>query len=314
MRIVLLGGTGFIGSSIVEHLLLAGHQVAVVHRGRRLPPPGSTSLIAERSDPGPLHTALETFHPEALIDMIAYTATDADQVLTVLPPHLRRLTVVSSGDVYASYGAFLGHDPSPPSANPSAETAALRRDRYPYRAQATSPSDVRYGYDKILVEERYRDRSPVPVTILRLPMVYGPCDPNHRMAADIARLRDAPSGVLTLHPEEAAWRCTRGYVVDVGAAIALATTHPTALGRTYNVGEVDAWTTREWLETIAHSINLPIVIRESPGTAPSLPARWTVPVVTATNRIRMELGYVEPIGHSEGVRLSARAMSGRSDG
>jgi nucleoside-diphosphate-sugar epimerase len=313
MRILLLGGTGFIGSLVVEHLLLTGHEVAVVHRGHRPVPPGSASLIADRGEPGPLSAALETFHPEALIDMIAYTAADADRVLAVLPAHLRRLTVVSSGDVYASYGAFLGHEPPPQSSDPSPETGALRRGRFPYRAQATSPADVRHGYDKILVEERYRDRSPVPVTILRLPMVHGPRDPHHRVAPDIARLQDAPGGVLELHPEEAAWRCTRGYVVDVAAAIALATTHPDALGQTYNVGEVDAWTTREWLEVIAQSIESPTIVRESSTAVPSLSANWTTSVLIATDQIRKELGYVEPIGRTEGVRRSARAVSAPGD-
>jgi nucleoside-diphosphate-sugar epimerase len=314
MRILLLGGTGFIGSLVVEHLLLASHEVAVVHRGHQPVPPGSVSLIADRDDPGLLKAAVEAFHPEALIEMIAYTATDADHVLAVLPTQLRRLTVVSSGDVYATYGAFLGQEPPPQSANPSTETAALRRGRYPYRAKATSPTDVLYDYDKILVEERYRDRSPVPVTILRLPMVYGPSDPNRRVAADLARFRDAPGGVLELHPEEAAWRCTRGYVVDVAAAIALATTRPEALGRTYNVGDVDAWTTREWLAAIGQSIESPTTIRERPTAVPSLPANWTVSIVSATDRIRRELGYVEPIGRTEGVRRSARAVSGQGDG
>lgn len=307
MRIVLLGSTGFIGAHVAEHLLLAGHAVAVVHRGHRPVPADAVSLIADRGEPGPLCAALETFRPDALVDMIAYTAADADQVLAVLPSQLRRLTVVSSGDVYASYGAFLGHEPPPQSPDPSPETGTLRGGRYPYRAQSTSPADVRYGYDKILVEERYRGRSPVSVTILRLPMVYGPDDPNQRVAQAMARLRDATGGVLEIHPEEAAWRCTRGYVLDVAAAIALATTHPAALGRIYNVGEQDPWTTRRWLESIARCMQSSTAVRESPDAAPAFPACWSVSVVAATDRIRMELGYVEPVGRTEGIRRSVEA-------
>jgi nucleoside-diphosphate-sugar epimerase len=307
MRILLLGGSGFIGSRVAEHLLLSGHEVAVVHRGGRPVPPGSVSLLADCRESGRLTTALATFHPEALIDLIAYAVTDVDRVLAALTGQLRRLTLISSGDVYSAYGAFLGQEPPPPNAEPAPESGALRRSRYPYRTQASSPDDVRHDYDKILVEERYRDRSPAPVTTLRLPMVYGPGDPHQRVAADIARLRDAPGGVLELYPDEAAWRCTRGYADDVAAAIALATTHPEALGRTYNVGELDALTTREWLAAIAQAIEAPTVIRESPTALPSLPANWTLSVLSATDRIRRELGYVEPVGRVEAVRRTARA-------
>jgi nucleoside-diphosphate-sugar epimerase len=305
MRVLLLGGTGFIGRRVIGQLLRSGHEVAVVHRGHQPVPPGCHSLLAERSRAGPLTTALSTFHPEAVIDMIAYTVSDADRLLPALPDCLRRLTIISSGDVYAPYGAFLGHEPPIPSLHPSAETDALRRGRYPYRAQAPSPDHVFHDYDKILVEERYRDRSVAPVTILRLPMVYGSGDPHHRLASDLARLRDAPAGVLELHPDEAAWRCTRGYVDDVAAAIALATTHPAAVGRTYNVGEPDALTTRQWLEAVAAVTKVPAAIRESPAAAPSLPANWTVSVVTATDLIRSELGYVEPIGRTDALRRIA---------
>jgi nucleoside-diphosphate-sugar epimerase len=309
MRILLLGGTGFIGSRVVEPLLRAGHEVAVVHRGQHPVPSGSVSLLADRRESGSLTVALGTFNPEALIDLIAYTVADVDQVLPALPGQLHRLTLISSGDVYAAYGAFLGQEPPAPSAGPAPESGALRRGRYPYRNQAPFPDDVLHDYDKILVEERYRDRSPVPVTTLRLPMVYGPGDPHYRVAAEITRLRNAPRGVLELHPDEAAWRCTRGYADDVAAAIALATTHSKALGRTYNVGEPDALTTREWLAAIARAIESPTIIRESPTAVPSLPANWTVSVVSATGRIRRELRYLEPVGRVDGVRRTARAAT-----
>jgi nucleoside-diphosphate-sugar epimerase len=309
MRILLLGGTGFIGTRAVHRLLLAGHEVAVVHRGHRRVPPGAVSLLAARSEPVPLAAAMDAFGPAAVVDMIAYTATGVDPVLAALPRQLRRLTIISSGDVYATYGAFLGQEAPAPASGPTPETGALRRGRYPYRDQAPAPDDLRHDYDKILVEARYRDRSPVPVTILRLPMVYGPGDPQRRVASDLTRLREAPGGTLELHPDEAAWRCTRGFVDDIAAAIALATAHPEAIGKTYNVGEPDAITTREWLAAIAQAIALPTRIQENPLAAPSLPARWTVSLVTATDRIRRELGYVEPVGRTEAVRLTARAAA-----
>jgi nucleoside-diphosphate-sugar epimerase len=242
--------------------------------------------------------------------MSAYASGDVDQAGAALDGPLQRVTVISSGDVYATYGAFLGQEPPPPDPTaPIPETGALRSGRYPYRAQASGPDDLRHDYDKILVEAGYRARSPVPVTVLRLPIVYGPGDPHRRVATDLARLRDAPGGVLELHPQEAAWRCTRGYVDDVAAAIGLATTHPQALGQTYNLGEPDALSTREWLGAISQLGGIATEVRETPAAAPSLPVRWTVSLTVRTDRIRAELGYVEPIGRAEGLPRTVRAAA-----
>jgi nucleoside-diphosphate-sugar epimerase len=309
MRVLLLGGTGFIGRRVVEHLLLTKHEVAVVHRGRQPVPPGSVSLLVDGRELRPLTAALAAFDPEAVIDMIAYTVADVTRILPALPGGLRRLTLISSGDVYAAYGAFLEQEPPPTNPEPASEDGALRRSRYPYRSRAPAPDDMLHDYDKILVEQRYRDGSTAPVTMLRLPMVYGPDDPHQRVAADLRRLRDAPDGLLQLHPLEAAWRCTRGYLDDVAAAIALATTHSEALGRTYNLGEPDALTTQEWLAEIAQAAELDIAIRTSGAALPSQPANWTVPVVSATDRIRRELGFLELVGRAEGLRRTVRAAA-----
>lgn len=56
----------------------------------------------------------------------------------------------------------------------------MREQLYPYWAQASDPEDLLYGYDKIVVEQTAQSGAMVPVTILRLPMVYGPHDPQNR--------------------------------------------------------------------------------------------------------------------------------------
>jgi nucleoside-diphosphate-sugar epimerase len=310
MRIAVLGGTGFIGSWVATLLVRSGHEVAVIHRGHGAVPSGALSIVAERADAPRWPPAWERFRAETLIDMVAYTPRDVEPVLAVLKSPLERLTVVSSGDVYASYGAFLRYEEWPANpASPTPESGPLRDSRYPYRAQATGSGEMLYDYEKIRVEEGYRSGSPVPVTVVRLPMVYGPGDPQGRVAKEVARLREAPFGVLELHPEEAAWRCTRGYVEDAAAAIALAATHPAASAQTYNAGEPHALSTREWLEAIARLSNPSVIIRETPAAAPSLPVDWRVPLTMATERIRAELGYSEPVGLRTGLLRTVRGMS-----
>jgi nucleoside-diphosphate-sugar epimerase len=298
-----LGGTGFIGRHVVRRLLDAGAEVTTVQRGRTGAATEARSFVADRADVAALRAALADAAPAVLVDMIAYTAADAERLVQALPSSLEGLVVISSGDVYWSYGAFLGHEPAERPRGPLDESAPVRSTRYPYRAIASGPEDMRYRYEKIDVEEVARDRAAVPVTVLRLPMVYGLNDPQGRIAGSLARLRSG-AGTVRLNPAESAWRCTRGYVEDVAAGIALAALHGEAGGRIYNLGEPEALTEREWLQTVATVAGVECEIVRDPDVSPSLPVNWEIPLVTDTGRIRAELGYREPVGRVEGVRRS----------
>jgi nucleoside-diphosphate-sugar epimerase len=299
-----LGGTGFISREVVGRLLKAGAKVSTIQRGRTgVTAPGARSVAADRADVAALRAALAEAAPAVLVDMIAYTAEDAERLVQSLPASLERLVVISSGDVYWSYGAFLGQERSKVTSHPVDESAPLRSTRYPYRAMASGPEDMRHGYEKMEVEEIARGRAGVPVTVLRLAMVYGPGDPQGRVAGSLARLRSA-GGTLRVNASECGWRCTRGYVEDVAAGISLAALDGRATGATYNLGESDALSEREWLETVAEAAGVACDVIPDDDVAPSLPADWTIPLVADTRRIRSELGYREPVGRSEGLRRS----------
>jgi nucleoside-diphosphate-sugar epimerase len=190
------------------------------------------------------------------------------------------------------------------------EGSPLRAVRYPYRAQAETPADFRFLYDKIPVEERLR-RGPVPLTTLRLPMVYGPEDPRQRVERV---LRDSAEshGELHLNPAEAAWRCTRGYVEDGAGGIALAAADSRAAGATFNLGETTALSEGEWREAVAGAAGQRARVRADPAVPVSMPADWSVPLVVETRSIRERLDYREPVGRDEGLRRSVARWRGRT--
>ncbi len=301
MRVTLLGGTGFIGRHVTRWLLATGADVTVIHRGRTAAcVPGVRTRQADRHDSPVLTRELAAATPAVLIDMIAYTQGDMERLLEALPACLERLIVISSGDVYWTYEAFLGLDPASPPAGPLDEQARLRERLHPYRARAAGPEDLLHQYEKILVERTAQRGARVPVTVLRLPMVYGPGDPQNRIGGYLSRLK-AGSGLLRLNPVEAAWRCTRGYVEDVAWAIQLAALDSRAAGRVYNAGEEDAPTEIEWLRAVAAAAGWTGQVTSDQAAAPSMPARWEIPLVVDTSRIREELGYREPTGRREGL-------------
>jgi len=307
VRVGVLGGTGFIGHHVTRWLVEAGADVTTIQRGQTpLRVSGAQRVRADRNRSSTLVRALAAAAPAVLVDMIAYSGEDMERLLAALPVSLERLVVISSGDVYWTYAAFLGLNCALAPAAALEERAPLREQLYPYRAQASGPEDLLYGYEKIAVERTAQTGARVPVTILRLPMVYGPGDPQKRVGGYLERL-GVSGGTLRLNAAEATWRCTRGYVEDVAWAIRLAALDERAAGEIFNVGEPDALPELEWVRAIGAAAGWTGQVISDPAARPSLPADWEMPLVADTHRIRKVLGYREPVGRQEGLRRTIPA-------
>jgi hypothetical protein len=115
MRILVIGGTGFLGTPLVRQLVAMDHQVAVFHRGQTVPhlPDGVSHLLGDR-DHLPEHAdELRRLRPDVVIDMIAYYEAHALGLLEVFLGVAGRAVVLTSGDVYRAYGVFHGTEPRP---------------------------------------------------------------------------------------------------------------------------------------------------------------------------------------------------------
>jgi nucleoside-diphosphate-sugar epimerase len=307
MRLLLLGGTRFLGPYVVRRLADAGHPVAVFHRGQtQAELPGSVMhILGERNRLRDAADQFRQFAPDVMIDMIAYTEAEAVATVDVFREMAQRLVVLSSMDVYRAYGRFLRIDSSPPDPLPLTEESPLRQSLYPYRTQAKNQSDLLYHYDKVLVEQAFFDQRDVPATVLRLPCIYGPSDYQHRTYEYLKRMDDGRPAIL-LGKGQAGWCWTRGYVENVAAAIALAATDERAAGEIYNVGEENALTEADWVQRIGRAAEWAGQVRITPDE--DLPAHlkkpfdWRHHLVGDCRQLRRDLGYVEPVSVDEAMR------------
>lgn len=73
MKLLVLGGTEFVGRALVEEALRRGAEVTVLHRGRHPAPPGVTALFGDRTAPD----GLDALHGHGPWDLVVDTWTGA---------------------------------------------------------------------------------------------------------------------------------------------------------------------------------------------------------------------------------------------
>ncbi|PYX82629.1 MAG: NAD-dependent dehydratase [Acidobacteria bacterium] len=316
MRVLVIGGTGFIGPNVVRILTAQGNEIAVVHRGKSNPslPPEVRQILADRAHLRDKRPEIESFGPEVVIDLIISSGAQAEALMRMCHGLTRRVLMISSMDVYRACGVLHGIDAGPLEPLPLTENSALRRTRHPYPPDRLKAVRAIFpwmddDYDKIPAERAVMSDPELPGTVLRLPMVYGPGDPLHRFYPIVKRILDGRRTILFSEPL-AVWRSPRAYVENVAAAIALAAERDQAAGRIYNVAEWPAFSELEWAKKIAAQMRWQgefVVIPPERAPKHLLPPPGNIAQhwVASSERIRGELAYREPVPLEEAIRRSA---------
>jgi nucleoside-diphosphate-sugar epimerase len=306
MRILVIGGTRFMGPHVVRQLHQRGHELILFHRGQTDPalPPEVRRITGDRRRLQEYAEVLRHLEPDVILDMICMVESDAQAVIDLFSGRAGRLVVASSADVYRNFGGLIGTESGEPIPAPMNEEAPLRTRLYPYRGeQARGPDDPmqwRDDYDKIPIERLVLENAALPGTILRLPMVWGPGDGQRRLLPYLKRMDDGRPAIL-LGTQQSQWRTSRGYVENVAAAIALAVLDPRAQGRLYNVADEPVLTEAEWVRAIGVAAGWSGEIAILPDELLPTGADYRYHLALETSRIRNELGYREPVGLAEGL-------------
>src|SRR5437870_5461570 len=124
MRMLVIGGTGFIGPFLVHDLERGGHTVAVFHRGLSAAPfPANVQhILGDRRNLSAHSTELRRFAPEVVIDVILSSHAQAVALMRTFRDVAGRVVVVSSIDVYRACGVLHGTEPGPLEPVPCART------------------------------------------------------------------------------------------------------------------------------------------------------------------------------------------------
>ncbi|HEV7192537.1 MAG TPA: NAD-dependent epimerase/dehydratase family protein [Jatrophihabitantaceae bacterium] len=130
MRLLVLGGTRFVGRAVVADALARGWDVTALHRGiTGAPADGANQLLADRCDPLALAEALGGASWDAVVDTWSGAPAAARTAAQLLRGHARKYGYVSSCSVY-EWGAHVDEKSPVVDGDPGAVTgdyAAIKR-------------------------------------------------------------------------------------------------------------------------------------------------------------------------------------------
>jgi 2'-hydroxyisoflavone reductase len=173
LRILILGGTGFIGPYQVRYAVERGHQVTVFNRGRRPSdlPPGVEHLQGDRNND---LDALKGRDWDVVIDNPTTLPVWVRDAASLLKDHADQYIFISTISVYSDFSRAGMDESSPlaqyPGEDPMAETI---------ESFFANPGPL-YGPLKALSEQEAERWFPGRTTVIRPGLIVGPNDPTDR--------------------------------------------------------------------------------------------------------------------------------------
>lgn len=249
MRILMIGGTRFVGRHVVDQALERGHEVTIFHRGR-------TGGDLFRDEDRVEHrtgnrdsdlSALAEGGWDATVDTCAYVPRQVQQLADVLDGRGGRYLLVSSVSVYAS-----------PTHAGYGEDAPLAELDDPSTEEVTGET---YGGLKVLCERAAVDRFGPAAVVVRPTYVVGPDDYTWRFPWWVTRLArggevlapgpaDAPAQVIDVR-DMASWMLGLLEREESGAFHAVSPAPPFSWGQLLEVirdAVAPAGTTLTWVD------------------------------------------------------------------
>ncbi|MGE0172545.1 MAG: NAD-dependent epimerase/dehydratase family protein [Oligoflexales bacterium] len=306
MKVLIIGGTQFIGKAVAKRASERGHEIVLFNRGLSQSDASFPTIIGDVNDLPQYQTQLRQVRADAVVHAIAYTERHALDAVEVFQDTGARIVALSSVDCYeAFYQLNKGRDVGD---FPITEESPTCHRRHYWR---DFPGIKKYpDYDKNLMSSAFMSahaEGKITATILRLPMVFGPGDSQyqHRHGKFIRRVFDRQKTLL-MGANEQSSLFTFGFIDNVAAAILHAAESQAATGKIFNVGESKSRSLRRWAELYgeAANINLDVtvlpdaIIENDPTIAHSSPRFF----LSDSGYFRRETGFTEPVELADQIR------------
>jgi len=282
MRVLVLGGTRFLGPFVVDELLARSHEVAVLSRSeaefggpvRRYP--------GDASDPTTLRKAVKSWRSEGLVDLLHHHPGHARTVAEVCGAHVER-------SVHVSCAAVYGPNPVCPV---DEQTELLAEDR------ATPEVAAQIAADAVVLAAAAKEK--LPAVVVRLPELYGPRDPRCAEWFFVRRALEARTRLAL--PDAGLHICHRGFAQNMAWGIAQALSARRAVGQVYHLGEEKLYTLAQLAQGIARALDHKWQLYSVPGHL------WTTPYAHTSffdlRKARAQLRYRDRMIPRDGLELT----------
>lgn len=207
MRILIMGGTRFIGVYLTKTLVAQGHEVVLFNRGNKpAPVAGVKQIHGDRANISQFRDQLRSEHFDAIFDNNGRELSDTQPLVEIFQDSKPHLIYVSSAGVY------------------------LKSDQMPHiEGDAVDPKSRHKGKYET---ETYLAQAGIPWTSIRPVYIYGPQNYNDLEAWFFDRIvRDRPIPI----PGNGLHFTQFGHIQDLANAMSAVLGNKQAIGQIYNI-------------------------------------------------------------------------------